>query len=93
MKTLPNRLRIEVTERNIKRGHREEMDSCPIAMAVRRETRARDVSVASEIRVTLRNGERGTYALTQRADNFIETFDAEGRKAVKPMVMVFRRIQ
>jgi hypothetical protein len=92
---IPKRFTIKVTAADIKKGKRNSVCSCPIALAVRRQLRAKRGEIAVTGSVSLQPKKLPwwaensiEYGLTDRASDFIENFDA-GRP-VKPFTFVAR---
>lgn len=72
VKRLPKKIKVTVTKEDIRRGIREDPESCPIARAVRRATGRRFVAVDEAITF---DSTREVYNLTPQADQFINDFD------------------
>jgi hypothetical protein len=79
------KLRISVTEDDIKRGTANDSYLCPIARAVRRLGKTR-VSVDG-YRIVVRNA---SYGMSREAQRFVSRFDID--KVVKPFTFVAKRI-
>ena len=81
LRDLQRRLQITVTQEDIDAGI-PASHSCPIARAVRRQTRLRNVSVMLHINISTGNGRWRSFLMPERAIDFIQSFD--GRLPVKP---------
>ena len=68
-------MRIRVTRRDIQEGVQGNSFHCPVARAVRRALRAREVWVR-EIIIVTRAGAKETYVTPSAALDFIEQFDS-----------------
>ena len=68
-------MRIQVTQRDIEVGVQGNCFHCPVARAVRRALRAREVWVR-EIIIVTKAGAKETYVTPSDALDFIERFDS-----------------
>jgi len=68
-------MRIRVTRRDIAEGVQGNSFHCPVARAVRRALRAREVWVR-EIIIVTKQGSRETYVTPPIVSGFIERFDS-----------------
>lgn len=88
------RLKVEVTERDIKRGVKGDCEACPIALATKRALRnnglrryAKYVSVAEDVFASTLTDDCMSANYPQKAGDFITLFDNGGPEAVKPITM------
>lgn len=88
LKEAPRKIKIEVTESDIKRGSQGSPNTCAIAKAVKR-VMGDHPTVTSDIEVTIA-GKNYTYDLPLKAENFIINFD-EDKKSVKPFSFIAMR--
>lgn len=79
------RVRIEVTQNDIRKGKRGSCFNCPIARAVKRATGCKDVDVDSDGTISLENGEVVIPSSIKR-ERFIEKFD--DKEKVSPIVFL-----
>jgi hypothetical protein len=80
MAALP-KLKIEVTSKHIKKGVKQDAESCPIALAIR-GLKLRNVEVGGDDVDYTKGGKKFQAILPQRARNFVASFDIG--KEVKP---------
>jgi sulfatase maturation enzyme AslB (radical SAM superfamily) len=72
-----------VTEENIRKGRRRSGRSCPVALAIRRAFKTKNVNVGFLVTVGKMN-----YTYPRKVDEFICKFDNE--KTVNPMSFVLK---
>lgn len=80
-------LKICVTKMDIAKGIRKHHILCPIARALRRQTRANYVCVDTKSCWFGSHGRRGFWnavSVSKKVNRFIKKFDAHGKQAVKP---------
>lgn len=96
MKALPEKLEIRVLPTNIRRGVPMSYDSCPIALAVKRELRLRgdDYAEVGCGEICIMSGSSpepvATYQLPKEANDFVGDFDDQDmpRCEFKPFTFV-----
>lgn len=70
------RLTVTITEDDIGHGVPRAVQTCPLALAIKRETNADTVKVDNgEINITRKDGSRETYAYTIRSRRWVRAFD------------------
>ena len=96
-KTNSKKVTVEVTERDIRRGITADPRSCPIALALKRATRKKNVAVFNED-ADLRNNDRDwltewSAKMPRRATRFVDQFDKG--YTVKPIKfnLTFKRVR
>jgi hypothetical protein len=80
------RIKVDVTANDIRLGKRKDACSCPVARGIGRALRGLGVEVQS-VSAGWQSLEVNDFEFADtpvKASRFIETFDAAGRKAVKP---------
>ena len=75
-------MKIEVTQKDINKGVQGECQLCPIARAIKRETKTKHVEVSSKNVVLYRRKSNNFHPLPKEAQTFIKRFD--GERTVKP---------
>lgn len=77
-------MKIEVTQKDIDYGIQGESELCPIARAVKRETKRKNVHVDRSTVEIYRNKSNGSnfYTLPPKAQTFVRRFDRQ--ESVKP---------
>jgi hypothetical protein len=80
-----NTYTIKVTKEDIKEGKRRDCKGCPIARAVKRATKLRYIQVGATIVFRNYPDYKKLSRLPKFAQCWIDDFDANGRKAVKPL--------
>lgn len=77
-------MKIEVTQKDIDNGVQGECELCPIARAVKRETKRKHVRISREHVEIWRNKSNGSnfYELPKKAQTFVRRFDRQ--ESVKP---------
>lgn len=79
------RVKIEVTEMDIKRGKRGDICKCPIARATNRLLKSARVTGFATLYLNTKRDRSGisrSYVLPKKAYNFVQCYDSH--KAVKP---------
>jgi hypothetical protein len=85
------KIKIRTRWKDIRRGIREDMQSCVLACAIREQTKAEDVRVGGRLHIY--GGEfAGTYAMSDRAKRYASKFDRQGRTAIRPQSFIFQKI-
>ena len=92
-----NLLVVNVTQKHINKGKRDNSSSCPIALALHdvidnseKFEFVRAIHVEEDIvRLFAQFGGPVVFPLTRRAQTFVHKFDEGGRKAVKPTTFKF----
>jgi len=87
---MPNVLKVRVTADDILRGVRSNDKKCAIARACKKQYGDHPTVSAESIGFMFRGG-FVYYAGTKKAEKFIEKFDSDGKKSVKPTTFTFRR--
>lgn len=99
MRKFPRKLHIDVTQRDIKLGKKQDACECPIARAARRALGIRQkglVGVCTTIDIGMdSHGNSVRYDIPQKADWFISAFDwgSDSMGMVKPFSFVAVRFQ
>lgn len=88
LKEIPNRIKVEISQSDIRLGKQGDSFSCPIARAVKRAV-GDHPRVDCDITVDIA-GKSVIYELPKKAGNFINDFDAD-KKKVKPITFFARR--
>lgn len=73
-RSYPPRITIQVTKEDIRHGKRYKPNSCPIALATRRQFPGRPIAVAGAIEIG-RGDALVFYLLSERGQKFIDDFD------------------
>lgn len=79
------KVKIEITKSDIKKGKKQQIDSCPIALAIKRKLKARNICVSDGVAFNL-EGNEYWVDLPNKASYFIDNFD-DGLK-VKPFSFI-----
>ena len=76
---------IDVTQEDINKGIKEDASKCPIARALKRTIKGiKDIEITGDTGSFMLQDQQYQFKSTKTMDRFIEKFDDEGRKAVKP---------
>ena len=79
-------LKLQVTEDDIRLGKRGDPCNCPVARALKRQTR---LPVHVDAAGAVRLGKAGPllYSPSVRTERFVDAFDVFGRDSVKPLTL------
>ena len=84
-------LKVEVKAKHIKQGICADVAKCALALAVLDAVpTAIAVYILNDITITHKDGGSTDYAITKRADEFIDRFDDS--KRAKPATFLFKQI-
>lgn len=74
---------IKVRAKHIKAGIPNKCNSCPVALAIKEQIKTNYVAVFKN-QISLNKGYNNTIHMPRSVFRFVNKFDNEGRKAVKP---------